>query len=71
MRLIIVFAMCASLAACERDVTSPANIPQISPPPDVAAPPAGAIPAHLAYEGQPEKPQGMLVFDIELLRIVS
>jgi peptidylprolyl isomerase len=29
------------------------------------------IPARLAYEGQPGRPQGMLVFDIELLRIVS
>ena len=27
------------------------------------------IPPALAYEGQPEKPQGMLVFDIELIRI--
>jgi peptidylprolyl isomerase len=27
------------------------------------------IPPVLAYEGQPEKPQGMLVFDIELLDI--
>ena len=27
------------------------------------------IPARLAYEGQPEKPQGMLVFDIELIDI--
>jgi peptidylprolyl isomerase len=27
------------------------------------------IPAHLAYEGQPSKPQGMLVFDIELIDI--
>lgn len=25
------------------------------------------IPAKLAYEGSPEKPQGMLVFDVELL----
>jgi FKBP-type peptidyl-prolyl cis-trans isomerase len=29
------------------------------------------IPAALAYEGMPDKPQGMLVFDIELLRIES
>jgi FKBP-type peptidyl-prolyl cis-trans isomerase len=29
------------------------------------------IPARLAYEGTPGKPQGMLVFDIELIRIVS
>jgi FKBP-type peptidyl-prolyl cis-trans isomerase len=29
------------------------------------------IPAALAYEGQPDKPQGMLVFDIELLKIDS
>ncbi len=29
------------------------------------------IPARLAYEGQPGSPQGMLVFDIELIRIVS
>jgi FKBP-type peptidyl-prolyl cis-trans isomerase len=28
------------------------------------------IPAKLAYEGRPEKPQGMLVFDVELLDIV-
>ena len=27
------------------------------------------IPARLAYEGQPDKPQGMLVFDIELVDI--
>ena len=27
------------------------------------------IPARLAYEGQPDKPQGMLVFDIELIDI--
>ena len=27
------------------------------------------IPANLAYEGQPTRPQGMLVFDIELLEI--
>ena len=27
------------------------------------------IPARLAYEGQPGKPQGMLVFDIELIDI--
>ncbi|HEX6462961.1 MAG TPA: FKBP-type peptidyl-prolyl cis-trans isomerase [Vicinamibacterales bacterium] len=29
------------------------------------------IPASLAYEGQPGEPQGMLVFDIELIRIDS
>jgi len=29
------------------------------------------IPAGLAYEGMPDKPQGTLVFDIELIRIVS
>jgi peptidylprolyl isomerase len=29
------------------------------------------IPAKLAYEGQPDKPQGLLVFDIELIRIDS
>ena len=29
------------------------------------------IPANLAYEGQPDKPQGMLVFDVELIRIDS
>src|SRR4051812_26236786 len=29
------------------------------------------IPASLAYEGMPDKPQGMLVFDIELIRIDS
>ncbi len=29
------------------------------------------IPARLAYEGSPGKPQGMLVFDIELIRIGS
>jgi peptidylprolyl isomerase len=29
------------------------------------------IPAKLAYEGVPSKPQGTLVFDIELLRIES
>jgi len=29
------------------------------------------IPAKLAYEGVPERPQGTLVFDIELLRIVD
>jgi FKBP-type peptidyl-prolyl cis-trans isomerase len=29
------------------------------------------IPARLAYEGAPGKPQGTLVFDIELIRIVS
>src|SRR5215213_3657844 len=29
------------------------------------------IPSALAYDGQPEQPQGMLVFDIELLKIDS
>jgi peptidylprolyl isomerase len=29
------------------------------------------IPARLAYEGVPDRPQGMLVFDIELIKIVS
>ena len=29
------------------------------------------IPAKLAYEGSPDRPQGMLVFDIELIRIES
>ena len=29
------------------------------------------IPARLAYEGAPGQPQGTLVFDIELIRIVS
>jgi FKBP-type peptidyl-prolyl cis-trans isomerase len=29
------------------------------------------IPARLAYEGTPGRPQGMLVFEIELIRIVS
>jgi peptidylprolyl isomerase len=29
------------------------------------------IPASLAYDGQPGQPQGMLVFDIELIRIGS
>ena len=29
------------------------------------------IPARFAYEGTPGRPQGMLVFDIELIRIVS
>ena len=29
------------------------------------------IPAKLAYEGDPSKPQGTLVFDIELIRILS
>jgi peptidylprolyl isomerase len=29
------------------------------------------IPAKLAYEGNPGRPQGMLVFDIELIRIGS
>jgi FKBP-type peptidyl-prolyl cis-trans isomerase len=28
------------------------------------------IPANLAYEAQPDKPQGMLVFDVELLKIL-
>jgi FKBP-type peptidyl-prolyl cis-trans isomerase len=28
------------------------------------------IPANLAYEGQPGQPQGMLVFDVELIRIL-
>jgi FKBP-type peptidyl-prolyl cis-trans isomerase len=28
------------------------------------------IPANLAYEGQPDQPQGMLVFDVELIRIL-
>jgi peptidylprolyl isomerase len=27
------------------------------------------IPSNLAYEGQPDKPQGMLVFDVDLIRI--
>lgn len=27
------------------------------------------IPPHLAYEGVPDRPQGMLVFDIELLQV--
>ena len=27
------------------------------------------IPAKLAYEGHPDKPQGMLVFDVELIKI--
>jgi FKBP-type peptidyl-prolyl cis-trans isomerase len=27
------------------------------------------IPAKLAYEGQPSRPQGMLVFDVELIKI--
>jgi peptidylprolyl isomerase len=27
------------------------------------------IPANLAYEGMPDRPQGMLVFDIELLNV--
>lgn len=27
------------------------------------------VPAALAYEGKPDKPQGMLVFDIELIDI--
>ena len=29
------------------------------------------IPAKLAYESDPSRPQGMLVFDIELIRIES
>ena len=29
------------------------------------------IPAKLAYEGVPSRPQGMLVFDVELIRIES
>jgi peptidylprolyl isomerase len=29
------------------------------------------IPAKLAYEGRPDRPQGMLVFDVELLEIVK
>ena len=29
------------------------------------------IPGRLAYDGAPGKPQGMLVFDVELIRIVS
>jgi FKBP-type peptidyl-prolyl cis-trans isomerase len=29
------------------------------------------IPGRLAYEGSPDRPQGTLVFDIELIRIVS
>ena len=29
------------------------------------------IPARLAYDGEPDKPQGMLVFDIELIKIDS
>jgi len=29
------------------------------------------IPAKLAYEGHPDKPQGMLVFDVELIQIVK
>jgi peptidylprolyl isomerase len=29
------------------------------------------IPANLAYEGVPNRPQGMLVFDVELLAIVT
>ena len=29
------------------------------------------IPGNLAYDGQPGKPQGMLVFDVELIRIDS
>jgi FKBP-type peptidyl-prolyl cis-trans isomerase len=28
------------------------------------------IPARLAYEGDPSKPQGMLVFDVELIKIL-
>ena len=27
------------------------------------------IPDHLAYKGQPDRPQGMLVFDVELIEI--
>ncbi len=29
------------------------------------------IPGNLAYDGQPGRPQGMLVFDVELIRIMS
>ena len=29
------------------------------------------IPGNLAYDGQPGRPQGMLVFEVELIRIVS
>jgi peptidylprolyl isomerase len=29
------------------------------------------IPEQLAYEGKPGRPQGMLVFDVELLEIVA
>ena len=29
------------------------------------------IPENLAYKGLPEKPAGMLVFDVELINIVS
>ena len=29
------------------------------------------IPEELAYKGQPGRPQGMLVFEIELLKIVK
>lgn len=29
------------------------------------------IPAHLAYAGKPGRPQGMLVFDVELLKILD
>ena len=29
------------------------------------------IPGNLAYDGQPSRPQGMLVFDVELIRIDS
>jgi peptidylprolyl isomerase len=29
------------------------------------------IPAKLAYEGHPDRPQGMLVFDVELIQIVK
>jgi peptidylprolyl isomerase len=29
------------------------------------------IPANLAYEGRPSGPQGMLVFDVELIRILT
>jgi peptidylprolyl isomerase len=148
MRLLILIVVCAALSACEHDAP-PANVPQVPPPSDVAAPPPDAtrtasglaykvlqpgtgtrhprpnssvtvhytgwstdgktfdssvtrgqpatfgldgvipgwtegvqmmvegekrrfwIPAKLAYEGQPDKPQGMLVFDIELIRIDS
>jgi FKBP-type peptidyl-prolyl cis-trans isomerase len=29
------------------------------------------IPEHLAYRGQRDTPQGMLVFDVELIKIES